>query len=123
MRRFNRLCCLYALVAGAPSLFGQQGTSTMVGAVSDPADANVPNAELRLTEQATGTVRNLVTASTGLFRFIDLPPGKYALRVQALGFKIYELNGIELSSSETRDLGRVMLQVGGVTESVLVAAQ
>jgi hypothetical protein len=111
------------LVAGTPSLFGQQGTSTMVGAVSDPADANVPYAELRLTDQATGTVRNLVTSSTGLFRFIDLPPGKYSLRVQASGFKIYELNGIELSSSETRDLGRIMLQVGGVTESVLVAAQ
>jgi hypothetical protein len=77
MRRFTRLCCLYALVAGAPSLFGQQGTSTMVGTVSDPADANVPNAGLRLTEQATGTVRNLVTSPTGLFRFIDLPPGKY----------------------------------------------
>src|SRR5215472_6528979 len=123
MRRFTRLCCLYALVAGAPSAFGQRGTSTMVGAVSDPADANVPNAELRLTEQATGTVRNLVTPSTGLFRFIDLPPGKYSLRVQASGFKAYELHGIDLSSSETRDLGRIMLQVGGVTESVMVAAQ
>src|SRR5215472_13755290 len=123
MRRFTRLCCLYALVAGSPSLFGQQGTSTMVGAVSDPADANVPNAELRLTEQATGTVRNLVTSPDGLFRFIDLPPGKYSLRVQAAGFKVHELNGIELSSSETRDLGRLMLQVGGVTETVKVEAE
>jgi hypothetical protein len=111
------------LVAGAPSLFGQQGTSTMVGAISDPADANVPSAELRLTEQATGTVRNLVTTPTGLFRFIDLPPGKYSLRVQAAGFKIYELNSIDLSSSETRDLGRVVLQVGGVTETVKVEAE
>ena len=111
MRRFTGLCCLYALVAGLPSLFGQQGTSTMIGAVSDPADANVPNAVLQLTEQATGIVRNLATPQTGLFRFIDLPPGKYSLRVQAAGFKLYELNGIELSSSETRDLGRLVLQV------------
>ena len=107
MRRFNRLCCLIGLVTGSLNLFGQQGTSTMVGAVSDPADASIPNAALQLVEQATGAVRTLVTPPTGLFRFIDLPPGKYSLRVEAAGFKIHELSGIELASSETRDLGRI----------------
>ena len=123
MRRFNGLCCLFALVAATAALRGQQGTSTMIGAVADPADAIVPNAALQLTELATGTVHQLVTPATGLFRFIDLLPGKYSLRVQAQGFKVYEVNGIELGSSETRDLGRLTLQVGGVTESVMVAAQ
>ncbi len=123
MRRFNGLCCLFPLIACAVRVFGQQGTSTMVGSVSDPSDANVPNAVLQLTEQATGTVRNLVTPATGLFRFIDLPPGKYSLRVQASGFKVYELDGIELASSETRDLGKQVLQVGGVTETVKIEAE
>ena len=123
MRRFHRLCCLLALVAGSAALFGQQGTSSMVGAISDPADAAVPNAALQLTEQATGTVRQLVTAPTGLFRFIDLPPGKYSLRVQSQGFKVFELNAIELASSETRDLGKLVLQVGGVSETVSVTAE
>ena len=123
MRRFDELCCLLALVALSTSALAQQGTSTMIGAISDPADAAVPNAVLQLTEQATGTVRNLATPPTGLFRFIDLPPGKYSLQVKAQGFKIYELNGIELASSETRDLGRLGLQVGGVTETVSVTAE
>jgi len=104
MRRFNGFSCLVTLIVCAVSVFGQQGTSTMVGSVSDSSDANVPNAVLRLTERATGAVRNLVTPATGLFRFIDLPPGKYSLRLQATGFKVYELDGIELASSETRDL-------------------
>ena len=112
MRRFNRLCCLVALVTGSLNLFGQQGTGTMVGAISDPADASIPNAALQLMEQATGTVRTLVTPPTGLFRFIDLPPGKYSLRVQAVGFKIHELNAIELASSETRDLGKSSCKSG-----------
>ncbi len=123
MRRFNGLCYLFTLIACAVSVFGQQGTSTMVGSVSDPSDANVPNAVLQLTEQATGTIRNLVTPATGLFRFIDLPPGKYSLRVQAAGFKVYELDGIELASSETRDLGKQVLQVGGITETVKIEAE
>src|SRR5690242_11433264 len=101
MRRFHGLCGLLALVALSTSALAQQGTSTMVGSVSDPADAAVPNAVLQLTEQSTGTVRSLATAPTGLFRFVDLPPGKYLLHVKAQGFKVYELNGIELASSET----------------------
>ena len=123
MRRFNELCCLSALVALASGAFAQQGTSTMVGAIADPADAAVPNAILQLTEQATGTVRQMPTAPTGIFRFIDLPPGKYSLQVRAQGFKIYELNAIELASSETRDLGKLVLQVGGVSETVSVTAE
>jgi hypothetical protein len=123
MRRFNGLCRLFTLLACTASGFAQQGTSTIVGAVSDQADAIVPNAALQLTEQATGAVRSLVTPTTGLFRFINLLPGKYSLRVQAQGFKVFDLSGIELASSETRDLGRLVLQVGGVTESVMVTAQ
>lgn len=123
MRCFTGLCRLFALIATAVIARGQQGTSTIVGAVTDPVDANIPNAVLQLTEQATGNVHNLVTPTTGLFRFIDLPPGKYALRIEAQGFKLYAVNGIELSSSETRDLGKLVLEVGVVTESVNVAAQ
>ena len=123
MRRFTRFLCLLGLVAGSPNLFGQQGTSTMVGIVSDPAEASVPGAALELHEQATGTVRTLTTPSNGLFRFIDLPPGKYSLRVQANGFKAFQLDAIELASSETRDLGALVLQVGMVTETIKVNAE
>src|SRR5437899_11453068 len=100
MRRFNGVFCLFFLRPGTVSMPGQQGTSTLIGLISDPADAVVPNAALQLTETATGTVRNLVTPLTGLFRFVDLPPGRYSLRVQAAGFKVLDLTDIELVSSE-----------------------
>src|ERR1041385_1637880 len=122
MQRLNRLCCLLVFMAGAACVFGQQGTSTLIGQVSDPADAVVPNAALQLTETATGTVRNLVTPVTGLFRFVDLPPGRYSLRVQAAGFKVFDLTDIELVSSETRNLGTLVVQVGGSTEKITVEA-
>lgn len=123
MSRFQGLCCLLTLTAGATGVFAQQGTSTMLGVVSDATDAIIPSAELVLTEKDTGAVRRIETQATGLFRFIDLPPGKYSLRVQVEGFKVYDLDGIELESSETRDLGKLTLQVGSVSEEVRVTAQ
>src|ERR1700732_2738266 len=122
MRRFNGLCCLLLLIAGAVSVLGQQGTSTLIGVVADPADAVVPNATLVLTEQATGTVRNQVTPVTGLFRFVDLPPGRYSLRVQSQGFKVLDLTDIDLVSSETRNVRKLVVQVGGATEQITVTA-
>ena len=123
MRCFDGLYRLLVLICGAITLLGQQGTSSLVGTIVDPADAAVGNANLNLTEQATGTSHSAVSDLTGLFRFNDLPPGKYTLVVQSPGFKVYDLTGIELASSETRDVGRVILQVGAVTESVIVRAQ
>ena len=81
-----------------------------------------PGVTLTLTEQSTGAVRTAVSSDTGLFRFLELRPGLYSLRVEAKGFKTYEVRDISLASSETRDLGRVALQIGGVTEEVTVTA-
>jgi hypothetical protein len=122
MRRVDGLCCLLLLVSGAVSALGQQGTSTLIGVVADPADAVVPNAMLVLTENATGTVRNLVTPVIGLFRFVDLPPGRYSLRVKTPGFKVLDLTDIDLISSETRNVGKLVVQVGGSTEQITVTA-
>ena len=63
-----------------------------------------------------------MTPATGVFRYIDLPPGRYSFRVQAPGFKVLELTDIDLVSSETRDVGNIVLQVGGATEQVTVTA-
>jgi len=112
-----------ALAACTVVAFGQQGTSSLVGSVADPADAAVAKAVLTATEQASGTVHNGLSEASGLFRFNDLPPGRYTLRVQSPGFKVLELGGIDLVSSETRDLGKLVLEVGTIAERVMVTAQ
>jgi len=121
MRRFQAFRCLLLLTATA--IVGSSQTSTMLGLVTDPADATVSNAVITVTEQATGAVREGQSSSDGLFRFNNLPPGSYKLRVQAPGFKALELAGIDLASSETRNLGKLVLQLGALTEQVTVTAQ
>src|ERR1051326_7011395 len=123
MRRLRGFQFLFSLACCAGSLCAQQGTSTMLGAVSDPADATVASAVITVTELATGAVREGESSADGLFRFNNLPPGAYKLRVQAKGFKALELGGIDLASSETRNLGKLVLHLGALTEQVTVTAQ
>src|SRR5215469_18432941 len=101
------LCALNATI-----FFAQTISSTLVGTLTDPGNALIPNAQLTLTERATGEVRNSQSNDRGLFRFLDLTPGQYSLHVDANGFKAYELKEIILAASENRDLGTLVLQIG-----------
>jgi hypothetical protein len=114
------LFAVLALVVG--SAFGQAVSGNITGIVVDPGDASVPGAEVSIRETATGTVRAFTTSSEGIFRFNNIPPGVYTVTVKLQGFKTYTQQEINLSSAETRDLGRVKLALGSLTEEISVVA-
>lgn len=114
------ICALVLLCAG---LSAQTVTSSLQGTLTDPAEAVVPNAEVQLTEPATGAVRTATSNELGIFRFAGLPHGIYTLVVKAAGFKSYEQRDIVLVSSTTRDLGRIQLQLGTLADQVSVTAE
>src|SRR5512140_94275 len=118
----RRLLLAFGLTGAAFGLYGQSGSSTILGTLTDPADAVVPNGALTLTAQATGATYNAVSNETGLFRILNLQPGTYSLRVQANGFRALDIKEIALASSETRDLGKLVMQIGSVSEEVSVTA-
>ena len=66
---------LGALTLFTACLFGQNISSSLQGTVLDPANAVVPNAQVKVISSLTGTTRSGATDSTGLFRFLDLEPG------------------------------------------------
>jgi hypothetical protein len=113
-------CILMFLCAG---VFGQTVSSSLVGTLTDPANAVVPDVEVQLTDQATGAARATQSNSVGLFRFNNVPSGEYTITVKAQGFKSYAQKGISLASSETRDLGRIVLELGALVEQVSVTAE
>ena len=51
-----------------------------------------------------------------------MAPGSYTVAVKATGFKSYAQKDINLASSDTRDLGRIALELGTVTQEVSVTA-
>src|SRR5690349_9868443 len=114
--------CWLLSVGVVATLPGQSVSSTIVGTLTDVQDAMVPNATVTVTEQATGLTHMTTSNETGLFRVLNLKPGRYSARVEAVSFKALTVGDIELASAETRDLGRLALQVGTTTESVEVVA-
>ena len=121
IQKLARIACVMAFLCA--SLFGQTVTSTLIGTLIDPAGAVVPNAEIRLTDQDSGAVRTGQSNELGLFRFTNLATGNYLISVKAQGFKTYEQKSITLSSSSTRDLGRIELSIGALADTVEVTAE
>ena len=97
-------------------------SSSIVGTLSDQADAIVPRGAITVTERATGSTATAQPNGSGVFRILNLQPGTYSLRAEAAGFKTFELANIILVSAETHDVGRLKLQIGTVTETISVSA-
>src|SRR5438270_8750252 len=57
-----------------PALLGQTaGTGALAGAVTDPSGASVADAKVKLTNEATGEVRAVVSNAAGNY-IVTLPP-------------------------------------------------
>jgi len=104
-------------------LFAQTVASSVGGTVVDQSNGVVVGAEVRLIDQGTRTSRIVTTDSVGEFRFSNISPSVYALAVRREGFKSWVAIDISLSSGETRDIGRITLEVGSVNEQMAVAAE
>ena len=118
------LSVVFALIclSRAASAFAQGATGTIAGTVVDSTGAALPGATVNVTEAATGTVRTVVTDGAGLFRFAALNPGRYSLAVELANFRTLNVADINLLSTEVRDLGKLALQVGGLTETVTITS-
>jgi hypothetical protein len=108
------------LLANVATSFAQgQGNGIFLGVVSD-ADGIIPGATVTATNTATGLVRSVTTTDVGDFRLLSMPPGRYTLKVEMDGFKQITMNDVVLLSGEERNLGKLVLELGTLSESVLV---
>src|ERR1051326_8313126 len=113
-------CALFLLTGG---VFGQTTTGTLLGTLVDPVDAAVPGAQVELKNAATGATATTSTGAEGIFRFNSLVPATYNLTIKpSAGFNTYSQGAIEVTASEVRDLGRLTLSLGAITEQVSVTA-
>src|SRR5262245_19296070 len=121
LRRVLFATCILLLVCA--SSFGQTVSSSVLGTVVDPAGSVVPGAEIRLTNTGTAAVNNATSDASGFFRIVNILAGTYSINVQAKGFKALTVTGIDLGTSEARDLGRLSLTLGNLTETISVTGE
>ena len=95
--------------------------ATILGTVTDPTGATVPNAAIVITNTETGVARNTTTNSDGQYVTPDLVIGRYSVRVTASGFKATEQKNIVLAVGDRTRLD-FKLQVGSAQEQVTVEA-
>jgi Carboxypeptidase regulatory-like domain len=111
--------CLFFLGSGS-SLWAQllQGIS---GTVTDASGAVIANAKVTATNNATGVVRTTDTSSAGTYKFTDLIPGTYTVKVESAGFQTSVNNGVgvEVAKVSTVDAS---LQPGTANQTVEVQA-
>src|ERR1700678_2515975 len=98
-----------------------QGTATIVGTVTDPTGAVVPNARITITNLDQGFVRTMDTNTAGSYDAPELPIGRFQVQVEASGFKTYDRTDITLNVNDTVRVD-ALLQVGTVGQSVTVQA-
>ena len=119
MLQLPTLFMLWLVVLGS-SAYGQ-GTATIVGTVTDPTGAVVPNAQLTITDLENGFIRTTTSNTTGNYSAPELSPGKYQIKVEASGFKTYDQKDITLDVGSTVRVNPA-LQVGTVGQTVTVEA-
>ncbi|MGH9805045.1 MAG: carboxypeptidase regulatory-like domain-containing protein, partial [Candidatus Acidiferrales bacterium] len=115
------LALIALLLVGSLPLLAQQPTGNIVGTVSDPAGAVVPQAQVTLRAVQTGATRNSTTTQEGYYEFLLLRPGQYEVTVEVTGFRRMVLKDIEVKVGQVVR-ANISLELGDVTQVVEVTA-
>ena len=117
----GRLILLWISLAAvlAAIAFAQSGDAEITGIVKDPTGTPIAHAALTLTNLDSGVARSVVSDSDGRYRFFAIPPGRYGVKAEAVGFKTESITGMVLNIGThlDRDIG---LTVGSVQEAITV---
>ena len=117
----GRLILLWISIAAvlAAIAFAQSGDAEITGIVKDPTGTPIAHAALTLTNLDSGVARSVVSDSDGRYRFFAIPPGRYGVKAEAVGFKTESITGMVLNIGThlDRDIG---LTVGSVQEAITV---
>ncbi len=102
--------------------YGQVLYGSMVGTVTDPSGAVVPNSAITVTDVGTQQTRSDTTDGSGRFSITNLPPGTYTVKAVTSGFRELDQSNITVTPNTVTRVD-LQLQVGEASEKVNVSAQ
>ncbi len=104
-----------------PLALAQSSKGILTGTVTDPTGAVVVAATVKITNIATGTVRETQTTGEGNYRLDAVDLGNYNVEVTASGFKTVTLTNVPIAAGQA-STSDFTLEVGAQGESVTVTA-
>jgi hypothetical protein len=105
----------------APRVAAQATFGSIIGVITDPSGATVPNASVTVTDQNTGLEKTAVSNSRGEYEVTHLNFGTYTVKVAAAGFVPFEHRDLVLESQQTARVD-VPLEVSSPQSTVTVTA-
>src|ERR1700689_4457640 len=105
-----------------PLAYGQGGTGTITGTVTDPTGLAVAGANVQARNTETGAIYTGASTASGNYTVANLPVGSYELSVTVSGFKTYTHTNLTIAAAQTLKED-IPLQVGSTSESITVEAQ
>ena len=123
MKSMHRItwALLIALILGvsSPALYAQQGTTAIVGDVTDPQGSAVVSAAVKISDATRNVSRETQTDAIGHYEFLALQPGSYVMHVEATGFRQSVTQKIDALVGTTQRVN-IKLELGTINETVTV---
>ncbi len=113
----TRLTSFFCALSLLPVCYAQSGRAELFGAVRDPANLAVSNAQVQAQELATNAQFSATTDEQGMYHLLGLPVGSYTLIVRKTGFRDYHQTGIQLRIGDQTEQN-IQLAVGAAAQAV-----
>ena len=120
---FVCLLLVAAVIAWPGVVAAQTVTGTISGTITDSQGQVIPGATVTVVAESTNESRESTSDTKGDFQVTNLLPGKYTVRVALQSFRTLERKNIVLSAGERLAVGNLVLEVGGIGETVVVEAK
>jgi hypothetical protein len=119
---FHAISKVALLAALSAMMAAAQGLTSIRGTIGDTGGAVVPGAAVTLINVDTNATRSTVTDASGVYQFLQTPPGNYQVKAEKPGFKVAVQNSVKLQVNTPATLD-LTLEVGAVAEAIFVEAE
>jgi hypothetical protein len=111
------------LVSSGGSVLAQLQVGTINGTITDGTGAVIPGVDVSLSSVGViGGTQQVITDERGTYRFVNLVPGTYTVKIEMPGFRTVVREGIGINADKTVRLD-MTLEVGAVNDTVLVTGE
>jgi hypothetical protein len=115
------LCLCISGVFGT-RLSAQTSYGSIAGTVTDATGGAISDAQVTITNVASGEKRVQTTGPDGLYNFVNLVPGTYKIEAEKTGFKHITHPDVIVQVEQTARID-ITMQVGDVSQTVEVTGE